>query len=207
MQGPNLFMRLLWVWVVFVRFLFDRAYAGRAMLARAPGTRVLLPGEEPAPPLAPAPVVQALPVSIQPTPEPKAPPKAEPKPAADGGAALHLLAILQREGRFVDFLQEDISSFADEDVGGAARVVHDGCRKALAEYLSVEPLRTEGEGARITVEKGFDPSAIRLTGNVTGEPPFNGALRHHGWRVAEVKLPPPPAGQDLSVIAPAEVEL
>ncbi len=30
---------------------------------------------------------------------------------------------------------------------------------------------------------------IRLTGNVVGEPPFNGTLRHHGWRVREVKLP------------------
>src|SRR4051812_45882142 len=49
----------------------------------------------------------------------------------DTSAALQLLALLQREGRFVDFLQENVTGFSDQDVGAAARVVHEGCRKAL----------------------------------------------------------------------------
>ena len=52
-----------------------------------------------------------------------------------------------------------------------------------------------------------DPSAIRLTGNVTGQPPFKGTLQHHGWRVKQIKLAKPPEGQDEFVVQPAEVEL
>jgi hypothetical protein len=63
------------------------------------------------------------------------------------------------------------------------------------------------EGATVTVPSGFDPSAIRLTGNVTGQPPFTGTLRHHGWRANEIKLAKPPAGADPFVVQPAEVEL
>jgi Domain of unknown function (DUF2760) len=57
------------------------------------------------------------------------------------------------------------------------------------------------------VPAGFDPSAIRLTGNVTGNPPFRGVLKHHGWRVKSYHLPAPPAGSDDLVVAPADVEL
>ncbi len=154
-------------------------------------------------------------VRLEPSLEPKAldPGKTaaaalEPKPrAADPAPALQMLAILQREGRFVDFLEEDISQYADADVGAAARMVHDGCRKALGDYLALEPLRVEGEGARVVVDRGFDPSAVRLTGNVAGDPPFAGTLRHHGWRAKEVKLPPLASGADARVLAPAEVEL
>jgi len=85
--------------------------------------------------------------------------------------------------------------------------VHDGCRKALADLLGLEPVLKDAEGAQVTVERGFDPAQVRLTGNVVGDPPFRGALRHHGWRVKEVKLPAPADGEDASVVAPAEVEL
>lgn len=122
-------------------------------------------------------------------------------------AALHLLAILQRDGRLVDFLTEDVASFSDAEVGGAARLVHDGCKKVLTEYFKLAPVRSEEEGTNITVEKGFDPALLRLTGNVTGEPPHKGALAHPGWRVVEVNLPSIPEGADPHVIAAAEVEL
>src|SRR5579875_2269671 len=49
-------------------------------------------------------------------------------------------------------------------------------------------------------------AAVRLTGNVTGGPPFRGVLRHAGWRATAVTLSPRP-GHDAHVIAPAEVEL
>jgi hypothetical protein len=135
------------------------------------------------------------------------PPPAAAPPRTDPRPALQLLAVLQREGRFVDFLEEDLTGFPDAAVGAAARTVHAGCKKALDELLGLEPVYREPEGAQVTVERGFDPAAVRLTGNVVGDPPFRGALRHHGWRAREVKLPRAPDGEDASVVAPAEVEL
>ena len=147
-------------------------------------------------------------------PEAKAKPKPEPKvvepeivaPAPDR-TALQLLAILQREGRFVDFLQEDVSSFTDADIGAAARVVHEGCKRGLRDVLQLAPVRTEAEGAKVELPVGFDASRTRVTGNVTGEPPFRGTLAHHGWRVDALRLPELAPGHDPTIIAPAEVEL
>ena len=126
---------------------------------------------------------------------------------AEPNAALQLLALLQQEGRFVDFLEEDVAGYSDTDVGAAARVVHEGCRKTLKEHLAIESIRSEPEGTRITLAAGFDASAVRLTGNVVGQPPFTGNLTHRGWRVTEVKLPQVATGHDLSILAPAEVDL
>ncbi|HEX6838818.1 MAG TPA: DUF2760 domain-containing protein [Polyangia bacterium] len=123
------------------------------------------------------------------------------------GAAVQLLAILQREGRLLDFLQEDVDSYSDAQIGAAVRDIHRGCKRALAEHMPLEPVLREAENAQVRVDPGFDPSRIRLVGNVVGEPPFTGALRHHGWRIAKVTLPSPARGTDPSVVAPAEVEL
>ena len=125
----------------------------------------------------------------------------------DPTTALQLLAILQREGRFIDFLQEDVASFSDAEVGGAARVVHAGCKRALADYITLEPVRREAEGAAVTLDRGFDAGRTRLTGNVVGEAPFKGKLTHHGWVVKAIQLPTLASGHDPKVIAPAEVEL
>lgn len=121
--------------------------------------------------------------------------------------ALLLLTLLQRDGRLIDFLHEDVAGFPDADVGAAARVVHSGCKKAIAQYFTFAPVRTESEGAAITVEKGFDPSQIRLAGNVSGEPPFKGKLAHQGWKATDVRLPERPPSIDARVVAPAEVEI
>jgi hypothetical protein len=126
---------------------------------------------------------------------------------ASSDSALQLLGLLQQEGRLVDFLQEDVSAYSDADIGGAARVVHEGCRKTLLEHLSIEPVRTEEEGVRITLADGFDASSVRLTGNVVGKPPFTGTLMHRGWRVSAISLPKLAAGHQVQVVAPAEVEL
>ena len=131
-------------------------------------------------------------------------PAGPPKPS---GAPLRLLTLLQREGRLLDFLMEDVQAYSDAQIGAAVRDIHRSCRKALQDHLVLEPVLNDAEGAEVTVPAGFDPSAMRLTGNVTGQPPFRGALRHHGWRVREVKLAPPPSGQDEFVVQPAEVEL
>ncbi|TMA17955.1 MAG: DUF2760 domain-containing protein, partial [Deltaproteobacteria bacterium] len=103
---------------------------------------------------------------------------------------LQLLAILQREGRLIDFCEEELAGFSDAQIGAAARTVHDGCRKALRSMITLEPVRTEAEGASVELPAGFDPRSVRLTGNVVGKPPFKGVLKHHGWRAAEVVIAP-----------------
>lgn len=122
-------------------------------------------------------------------------------------SALQLLALLQQEGRFVDFLEENVTAYSDAEIGGAARVVHEGCRKALRDYLQIEPIRSEQEGSRLTLAAGFDPATVRLTGNVVGQPPFTGTLMHRGWQVAQITLPKLAEGHDVRILAPAEVEL
>lgn len=127
---------------------------------------------------------------------------------APTGPDLRILAILQRDGRLVDFLQEEIDAYTDAQIGAAVRDIHRGCRKALTEYLTVEPVLPSEEGDRVNVESGFDPAAIRLTGNVSGSPPFQGTLKHHGWRVKLAQLPTlPEAQRESSILAPAEVEV
>ncbi|WP_354675300.1 DUF2760 domain-containing protein [Cupriavidus alkaliphilus] len=152
---------------------------------------------------------QAGPVTA-PAPAPVAAPVAEPAPAlkeASPVAALQLLGLLQRDARFVDFVEEDIARYADAEIGAAARLVHDGCRAVLREHFTIRPVREEAEGSRVTLADGFDASAIRLTGNVVGSAPFHGAISHRGWKVEEVRLPRLAERHDASVIAPAEVEL
>lgn len=122
-------------------------------------------------------------------------------------AALLLLSLLQKEGRLVDFAKQDLTRFSDEEVGAAARVVHQGCGQVLADYFRIAPVRDEPEGAQITLPAGFDPAATRPTGHLVGEPPFSGRLVHRGWRATEVRLPQVGTGHDQSIIAAAEVEL
>ncbi len=120
---------------------------------------------------------------------------------------LHLLGALQREGRFVDFLQEDIETYEDDQIGAAVRNIHGNCRKVINKNLPIKPIAEGNEGEQITVEKGFDPDAIKLTGQVTGEPPFRGIIRHKGWRAQKLELPDLSAIKDPTIISPAEVEI
>jgi hypothetical protein len=131
-------------------------------------------------------------------------PSAPPKPS---GAPLRLLALLQSEARFVDFLLEDISGFNDAQVGQAVRDIHTKAKAVLQQHLVMEPILKENEGSTVSVPKGFDPSAIRVLGNVSGEPPFSGSVQHPGWRVREIKLPTLAAGTNEFVIQPAEVQI
>ncbi|HYN76765.1 MAG TPA: DUF2760 domain-containing protein [Lamprocystis sp. (in: g-proteobacteria)] len=122
-------------------------------------------------------------------------------------SALLLLGLLQKEGRLIDFLKQNVAEYSDEQVGAATRVVHQGCRRVLDGYLTITPVRAESEGARVLVEPGFDQVAVRLTGQVVGEPPFHGTLVHGGWRATDLRFPQVPSGRDLSILAAAEVEL
>lgn len=120
---------------------------------------------------------------------------------------LHLLAVLQRQGRLVDFLFEDLDAYEDAQIGAAVRGIHENCRKAVAKNLSLTAVIDGTEGQEVTIEEGFDPVAVKLTGNVTGEPPFRGILRHKGWRTDKIEMPVLSETQDAAVIAPAEVEI
>ncbi|WP_176040339.1 DUF2760 domain-containing protein [Burkholderia stabilis] len=154
---------------------------------------------------APAPVAPA-PAAAPVAPEPVKPPAPELREASPQ-AALQLLGLLQRDARFIDFVEEDIAGYADADIGAAARLVHDGCRAALREHFTIVPVRDEAEGSRVTLPAGFDATAVRVTGNVVGSAPFTGTVSHRGWRVADVRLPKLTGSHDASVVAPAEVEL
>ena len=122
-------------------------------------------------------------------------PASEPKPTAvappppdRGEAALRLLALFQQEGRFVDFLEEELTPYTDAQIGSAVRSIHGGCRAVLKERLDLAPILPGAEGATVTVERGFDPAAVRVTGNVRGEPPYQGMLAPSGLAVGGVPV-------------------
>ena len=148
---------------------------------------------------------------VQPPAQAAVPPPAEPVPPATlaetADRAVQMLAILQRDGRLIDFLTEDISPYSDAQVGAAVRDLHQSCQQTLARYLTLEPIIASEEGQPVTVQETVDPAAIKLIGNVTGKPPLRGLLRHRGWRVSAVNLPPLPGATGRSVVAPAEVEI
>ena len=121
--------------------------------------------------------------------------------------AVQMLALLQRDGRLIDFLAEDISPYPDAQLGAAVRTIHEACRKVLDHYVELEPILKSEENQPVTIQAGFDASAIKLLGNVTGTPPVRGVLRHKGWHVKQVNLPPLPQASGRMVIAPAEVEI
>jgi hypothetical protein len=130
-----------------------------------------------------------------------------PKPPKLSGEPLRLLTLLQREGRLLDFLLEDVAAASDEQIGAGVRDIHRKSQKVIKDHLTLEPVMPGEEEQTVVVVSGFDPSAVSLTGNVTGDPPFKGVLKHHGWRVKGYNLPTPPEGQDDLVVAPAEVEI
>jgi hypothetical protein len=148
--------RFFLAWALFFRVLFDGLLAARlARLAEGPATdgHAALP-PSPEPPAPPPPVERKAPAA-------PAPPSADP--------ALQLLALFQREGRFIDFLEQDIAAFADAEIGAVARVVHEGCRKALHAHAKITPIRAEEEGTKVTIAEGYSPAAIKLSGNVQGK--------------------------------------
>jgi hypothetical protein len=120
--------------------------------------------------------------------------------------ATQMLALLQRDGRLLDFLMEDLAAYPDAQVGGAVRDVHGGSRLALDRYVSLAPVMHEEEGQTVSVDRGADAARIKIVGNVAGQPPYKGVLRHRGWEATRVELPPLPTS-GRSIVAPAEVEV
>ncbi len=207
---PSLFERLLLAFAAFFYVLANPSFAARVRELRqrersslpppGPGavesTGAAAPAAAPPPP--PAPPIPATATAAR--------REVSMVPAQPTGfETLHLLSLLQRDGRLVDFCAEDLTGFSDSEIGAAARAVHAGCKKVLDAYVTLEPVFRDPEGASVTVQPDFDAAAVRLTGNVVGAPPFRGTLRHHGWRASEVRVPSPPG--DARIVAPAEIEL
>jgi hypothetical protein len=140
------------------------------------------------------------------TPPRKPEPAAVKQPAQN--PAIGLLAAMQREARFVDFIQEPLVGYSDAQIGAAARDVHRDCGAVITRMFALEPILSDEEGAMVDVPKGFDGGCYRLTGNVVGEPPFRGAVVHHGWRATTCEVPRwSGTAESARVVAPAEVEL
>jgi hypothetical protein len=187
---------------IFLRVLRDdhvteqaRRILNEAGGPRTPRRRMAEPAPtKPVP--APAPVVTT------------APAKPAPPPAPARSDALTLLSVLQREARFVDFFKEEIASYADAQSGAAVRDIHRDTAAALERIFALRPAMPQSEGASVEVPAGYDAGRVRLTGNVAGEPPYRGTLRHGGWEAGKVQLPEW-NGTDAAarVVAPAEVEL
>jgi len=130
-------------------------------------------------------------------------------PVADSSdRALQMLALLQREGRLIDFVLEDLATYSDAQIGAAARDVHAGCRLVLERYVTLDAIVPGREGEAVTVgqDQRIDPAALHLVGNVAGQPPFRGTLLHPGWRASRVELPPLGV-TGRTIVAPAEIEL
>lgn len=185
--------RILLAFRVFFGVLFNRETATRV-------TQVFAGLQAPAPTHpSPAPAVPAPQPEARPRPEPRRPAQSE---------AITLLATLQREARIVDFLQEDLSGYSDEQVGAAVRAIHHDASKVLDRMFGIQPVVTDAEGAAIEVPAGFDAGRFRLTGHVTGAAPYQGTLQHHGWEATKCDLPQFTGNESgAKTIAPAEVEV
>jgi len=123
--------------------------------------------------------------------------------------ALQILHILQRDSRLIDFLMEDIASYADDQIGAAVRTLHTDCKTTLTRHMNLVPVidGVEGTYQKLDAAKAPDPNRIKLIGNVpaSGKVP-GGTLRHRGWIASSINLPAL-GKQDISVLAPAELEV
>ncbi len=155
---PSIFERVFLAFSAFGRTLASGRFAA--------GVARLRHGDAGASAAAALPVVMPEPLAAVPPPPPApvAPPVVLREVTPD--AALQLLGLLQQEGRLIDFLQEDLGAAGDADIGAAARIVHEGCRKVLRTHFELAPVRSEREGSRLT---GCD----RVFINVLNEPGAN----------------------------------
>lgn len=149
-------------------------------------------------------------VPAEPAPAPVAPRVREREPEVDAHL-VQFLGLLQEKGRFLDFVMDDIAGYSNDQVGAAARVVHQGCSRVVRDSFAVAPVHPGEEGNQVTLESGYNATEYRAVGTLAGSPPFHGTLLHKGWKASKVDLPRlvekrAGAGEAL-VIAPAEVEV
>lgn len=193
---------------LFFRAISDREFARRAretLLSARRGTAAGAPAAREA--ATDASGFRAAPSSDA-APAKSPAPMPAPLVSSSRSDALTLLAALQREGRLIDFLKENIAPYSDAQVGAAVRDVHRDSAAVLERMFALRPVREGEEGTDVQVPAGADAGAVRLVGNVTGQPPYHGKLRHAGWQATRMQLPAwtgsPSASQ---IVAPAEVEI
>jgi hypothetical protein len=145
-------------------------------------------------------------LSVVRPPEPAAA-AAPPPPSEQSDGAIQILALMQRDGRLIDFLMEDLTVYDDAQIGVGVRDVHAACRGVLTRYVTLEPVLAGKEGEPTSVSEGVDPAVVRLVGNVTGQPPFSGRLLHRGWQATKVELPPLGVPGGRRIVAQAEIEV
>jgi hypothetical protein len=123
---------------------------------------------------------------------------------------LHLMRLLQEKGRLVDFLMEDITSYQDNQVASAARVVHQGCRNLLQQYFEIASIHDAPEGAEIDLNGDFDRQRYRLLGSIPKADSYRGKVVHRGWQTKSIKLPRVQDEEEslnTNVISPVDVEV
>ena len=199
--------RLILAFKLFFRVLFDAPLAERAgtLLLPAPGKPANSRPENDGP-LTPGPSPARLSSPKSARGEGSV---AKKEPAKERSSdALVLLAALQREARFVDFVKEPLDAYVDAQVGAAARDVHRQCGEVLERFFALRPLVEAAEASPVELPADFDAQRYRLVGNVTGQTPPRGVLGHHGWQATRVELPQfTGSAQAARIVAPAEVEV
>lgn len=120
---------------------------------------------------------------------------------------LHSLSVLQREGRLLDFFGEDLGRYEDAQIGAAVRSIQEDCKRAIKKYIDPRPVMAVEEGEAVTIPPGFDMDAITLVGNVAGDPPFEGVVKHPGWKAGKKEVPKLSDIQDPTIITPAEIQI
>lgn len=136
--------------------------------------------------------------------------KAQQAAAEESQAELvQFLSLLQKHGRFLDFVMGDITRYPDDRVGAAARLVHQGCSKAIKDYFDIRPILSEDEGSQIELKEPENPRKIRFIGQSDASQAKKGRLIHRGWQTLKVDLPKRTQINELDrvIIAPAEIEL
>ena len=124
------------------------------------------------------------------------------------GSAIQMLAELQKEGRLIDFLEEDLSQYEDEEIGSSVRTIHEGCKKVMDQCLKKEKIIDQEEESSVRVNGDYDVHELKLSGRVSDKFPLKGVLVHPGWKVTSFKLKERSSNSSAQqVLAPAEVEI
>jgi hypothetical protein len=120
--------------------------------------------------------------------------------------AIQILSELQKEGRLVDFLEENLSDYEDDEIGSSVRSIHEGCKKVMDKVLEKEKLVDQEEESSIRVNKDYNATQIKLSGRVSETFPQKGILVHPGWKAKNLKLSVRPKASS-DILCPAEIEI
>jgi hypothetical protein len=131
-----------------------------------------------------------------------------PPPEPGRSDAIALLATLQREARFVDLVNESLDGYSDAQIGAAAREVLTDCGKVFERVFAFGPVADVAEGESMEVPENYDTGRLRLTGNLSRQPPLTGKVVHAGWVATQCEVASWTGSPEAAlVVAPAEIEV